>query len=314
MSGGGRDDELSDFDESPVRSNRGRPRGRGQRRSSGQERSRRDRHVESDSQEQAQPTRSSSRQVSRRRAVEESEDDEEFFEEMVSTHTKPSGEYARDWISADHFFKMHRDNDVNRKWLSRTNNQASHYGSKAYCPQVGDSIVYIPRVHYDTLQKFPTGEYSAPWKSWPTTHQPWPVVRCKVVHVRYRFPYEMYYARSGRRKSDGIKDVATILTLEITGVPYSCDNRIFPWPAPVFTAPIATRTRSHEPTFEVTMFDTGLADFVIPEFLYTWRVKGLEKAIESNGGELSNLSVSINFPPGMNPHCQVQCYFFSPFF
>ena len=316
LSGGGRDDEdhqLSDFDdESPVRSNRARSRGRGQRRSSGQQRNRRD-NVESDLQEQTQPTRSSSRQVSRR-TIKESEDDEEFFEEMVSTHTKPSGTYARDWVSADHFFKMPRDNDVNRKWLSRTNNQASHYGTKAYCPQVGDSIVYIPRAHYEILQKFPTGEYSAPWKSWPTTHQPWPVVRCKVVHVRYRFPYEMYYERRGRRKSDGIKDVAIILTLEITGVPYSCENRIFPWPAPVFTAPIASRTRSHESTFEVTMFDTGLADFVVPEFLYTWRVKGLEKAIESNRGELSNLSVSINFPPGMIPHvCQVQCYsFMSP--
>jgi hypothetical protein len=209
-------------------------------------------------------------------------------------HTKPSGEYARDWTTADHFFKMPRGSKVNRKWVTRLKDEGSYYGTKSYCPQVGDSVVYIPRAHYDTLQKYPTGEYSAPWKSWPT-HQPWPVVRCKVVHVRYRFPYEMYYLG---RKNDGLKDVAAILTLEITGVPFHCEDRLFPWPAPVFTASIASRTRSHDPTFEVTMFDSGQADFVIPEYLYTWRIKELEKAIEQNGGEVGNISITINFPPG----------------
>ena len=173
--------------------------------------------------------------------------------------------------------------------------------SSRYCPQVGDSVVYIPRAHYDTLQAFPTGESTAPWKSWPTT-QPWPVVRCKVTHVRYRFPYEMYYA-SGRRTTDGLKDVAAILTLEITGVPHHFDNRIFPWPAPVFTAPIASRTRSHDSTFEVTMFDSGQTDFVIPELLYICRIKGLEKAIEQNGGIVSDISITINFPPGEITSC-----------
>jgi hypothetical protein len=306
---GGQENEDHDLSgvesdgESPVRINRSRQRNQGQqqrrqRRSTGQQnRSNRQAHS-TYSQEQAQPTRASSRQASRRTSLpQESEnEDEEFFEEVLSTHTKPSGSFAQDWLSADHFFKLPRDSEVHRKWLCRTNNQGSHFATKQYCPQVGDSIVYIPRAHYDTLQRYPTGDaYTCPWKSWPT-HQPWPVVRCKVVHVRYRFPYEMYYA-SGRRKNDGLKDVAAILTLEITGVPYSCDNRMFPWPAPVFTAPIASRTRSHESTFEVTVFDSGLTDFIIPEFLYKWRIKGLEKAIAENHGEVSNLSVTINYPP-----------------
>lgn len=203
----------------------------------------------------------------------------------------------QDWIGADHFFKLPRDrSNVNRKWLTRTNFQGSHYGTKAFCPQVGDSVIYIPRAHYDTLQRFPTGDNSGPWKSWPT-HQPWPVVRCKVLNIRYRFPYEMYYASSSRRENDGLRDVAAIVTLEVTGVPFSCEDRVFPWPAPVFTAPVASRTRSHDSSFEVTVFDSGLADFVIPELLYTRRIKGLEKAIMENGGTVSDLSVTINYPP-----------------
>lgn len=304
LSGGREDDdhELSGVDsggesegESPVRSSQSRRRRQGQRRSTGQ-RSRQNRHSASESQEQIQPTRSSSRQTARRTSQShEYEEEDEFFEEVLSTHTKPSGEYAQDWLSADHFFKLPRDRDVNRKWLTRTNFQGSHVGTKAYCPQVGDSVVYIPRAHYDTLQRYPTGDNSGPWKSWPT-HQPWPVVRCKVLGARYRFPYEMYYA-SSRRGNDGLKDVAVILTLEITGVPFSCDDRIFPWPAPVFTAPIASRTRSHDSSFEVTVFDSGLSDFIIPEFLYSWRIKGLEKAIVENDGAISNLSITINYPP-----------------
>ena len=114
----------------------------------------------------------------------------------------------------------------------------------------------------------------------------------------------MYFA-SGRRTTTGLKDVAVILTLEITGVPYNCDNRIFPWPAPVFTAPIASRTRSHDSTFEVTMFDSGQTDFVIPELLYICRIKGLEKAIEQNGGNVSGLAITINFPPGKMTFCLI---------
>lgn len=288
------DDDLLDVDAvSPVSRPRGTQLVQRQRRSRGQRNSQ-DRRVPADPQVPTQPTRTSSRHVSRRTTFEFEDDDE--IEELVSTHTKPSGKYVQDWERANHFFKMPRGSVVHRKWLTRTNYQGSHYGTKMYCPQVGDSVVYIPRAHYDTLQRFPIGDYTAPWKSWQTL-QPWPVVRCKVTHTRYRFPYEMYYP--SRRKNEGLKDVAIILTLEITGLPLSCEGRRFPWPAPRFTSPISSRTRSREPTsFEVTMFDSRQVDFLIPEFLFTWRIRELEKAIVRNGGEVTNLLITVSYSPG----------------
>jgi WD40 repeat protein len=289
------DDEVSDEDaDSPAATrNRRRQGGRSQRRSTGQ----RNRQVQEApaAREQVQPSRTSSRQNVRRTTF-ESDDEESVIEEFLSTHTKPSGEYVQDWEEADHFFKMPRDSIVHRKWVTRTNDQGAHYGMKIYCPQVGDSVVYIPRAHYDTLQRYPTGNYTAPWKSWPTS-QSWPVVRCRVKHVRYRFPYQMYYFK--RRRNEGLNDVAIILTLEITGVPIICGERRFPWPPPKFTSPVASRTRSHDSTFEVTMFDSGVEDFILPEFLYCWRIRELEKAIEKNGGSAADLSVTVNYPPGV---------------
>jgi hypothetical protein len=70
----------------------------------------------------------------------------------MSTHTKPSGKFVQDWTESDHFFKMPRGSDeVSRKWLSRYNDPSGSVGMNLFCPQVGDSVVYIPRAHYDTL-------------------------------------------------------------------------------------------------------------------------------------------------------------------
>ena len=121
---------MSDVDdESPFRVTRTRPRVPGRRRSTGQ-RNQRDTNYMSDPELPAQPTRSSTRQTSRRSTINESDEDE-FIEELVSTHTKPSGQYAQDWLTADHFFKMPRGSDVNRKWLARINSQCSYIGTKA---------------------------------------------------------------------------------------------------------------------------------------------------------------------------------------
>lgn len=98
-----------------------------------------------------QPSRASSRQTARRTYDEIDSDDEELNQYM-STHTKPSGKFVQDWTESDHFFKMPRGSDeVSRKWLSRYNDPSGSVGMNLFCPQVGDSVVYIPRAHYDTL-------------------------------------------------------------------------------------------------------------------------------------------------------------------
>ena len=271
----------SSEDERVVFSSQSRRRQESGRGRGGSERSRR-----GESQDDDEPARASSRHSSQRTYNEYEYSDDDALEELMSTHTRPSGTYVDDWNVAGHLFKLPRGggSHIRRNWLTRT----IHQGRKRYCPQVGDTVVYIPRAHDDTIQKFWIQGYVPPWKSWPTATS-WPVVRCKVTHARYRFPYEMCYkARSRNEKLEG---VSVILTLEITGV-------TFPWPVPTFVPPPAIRTRSCDSIeFEVTLFECGEEDFLVPEYLYSWRLKQLERAIRANGGRVEGLSVTALCAP-----------------
>lgn len=98
--------------------------------------------------------------------------------------------------------------------------------------------------------------------------------------------------------------VVTILTLEVTGIPeISADDRWFPWPKPHFIARqsrsanltfevgscafcnfLKSKTNSHDTVYaysslQVSMFESDLPDYVIPEELYLWRLETLEAAI-----------------------------------
>ncbi len=139
------------------------------------------------------PTRSSRRVSSAN--DDDSEDEDGFIEEVLSTNNAPSGPFADDYNVDGHLFKLgNLTARVNRAWLLRTESSSSYKGRKVYCPQVGDSVVYIPRAHADTIREFPT--LKAPWKDWPPGTS-WPIVRCRVVNVRYRFPFKDYFRRTG---------------------------------------------------------------------------------------------------------------------
>ena len=119
--------------------------------------------------------------------------DDEMVMEFMSTNNTPSGPYVRDYHMAGHFWRLpNGGNRVRRKWLSRVESDSSYEGRKIYTPQLGDSVVYIPRAHYDTIEKFLS--LSPPWQRWPQSAV-WPVVRCCVRGIRYRFPYEDYFRR-----------------------------------------------------------------------------------------------------------------------
>jgi hypothetical protein len=141
----------------------------------------------------------SRRSSSRRRAAEfdESEEDEEdVFAASLSTNNSPYGPFLNDYVEAGHLFKLDTSSvkRVKRAWLLRSESSLSYKGRKMYAPQVGDSVVYIPRAHQETIRVFPT--LKAPWRCWPLGSR-WPVVRCKVLHIRYRFPYKDYFKRRG---------------------------------------------------------------------------------------------------------------------
>lgn len=140
----------------------------------------------------SRPTRVSARQLSRSQAEHypAESDSDAFVEEFLSTNNTPSGRYVEDYTVTGHFFKLPDSGRVRRQWLLRTENQTSHSGVKNYAPQVGDSVVYIPRAHYETLKLFPS--LDAPWRKFERGAR-WPVVRCSIKDIRYRFPYEAYY-------------------------------------------------------------------------------------------------------------------------
>ncbi len=129
----------------------------------------------------------------RRRFIEDDDSDSEGgLEEYMSTNNEPSGPFIRDYDS--HFFRVPdaRSASISRSWVRRLESNSSYGGRKSYTPQVGDSIVYIPRVHKDTILQFPS--LTAPWRNWPDGAE-WPFVQCLIRNIRYRFPFTAYSGR-----------------------------------------------------------------------------------------------------------------------
>jgi WD40 repeat protein len=118
--------------------------------------------------------------------------EDEMDDQIMSTNNTPSGKFVSDYIEKGHFWRMPSSN-VRGMWLKRLESDTSYEGRKIYAPQLGDSVVYIPRAHYETLKTFPSLE--PPWQHWPQGTA-WPVVRCSVRGVRFRFPYQDYYRSS----------------------------------------------------------------------------------------------------------------------
>lgn len=74
-----------------------------------------------------------------------------------------------------------------------------------------------------------------------------------------------------------IRSIVAILMLELTDIPRVSNDRAFPWAKAEFV-PVPP-TRSSRFSFEVSIFENGESDFVIPLQLYKWRIQSLEKAI-----------------------------------
>ncbi len=149
----------------------------------------------------AEPTRMSARQSSRRndpQMYDGDDSDDSAFEELLSTNTTPSGKYLSDYTVLGHTFKLPSGSQIKRKFVSRLDCVGGYIGKRMYAPQVGDSVVYIPRAHSETLLNFPicnSSSIGAPWKSWQT-NSPWPVIQCEVKAIRYRFPYTGSFGRN----------------------------------------------------------------------------------------------------------------------
>mmetsp|Transcript_9846 Transcript_9846/g.23194 ORF Transcript_9846/g.23194 Transcript_9846/m.23194 type:complete len:2231 (+) Transcript_9846:109-6801(+) len=207
--------------------------------------------------------------------------DDEEIAEFMSTNNTPSGDYVRDFNIAGHFWRLHGNRNVARLWLKRYESDTSYKGLKTYTPQLGDSVVYIPRAHYESIKDFPS--LSPPWQRWPEGAV-WPIVRCRIRGMRYRFPYIDYYRSRG---STSCNSIVAILTLEVTGIPELSDDREFPWPKPSFVQP----TRRN--VFELSLFEIDESEFLLPENQYLNRVLSLETAVRQNRMDFSGLEVTV---------------------
>ena len=118
--------------------------------------------------------------------------DDEDVAQFMSTNNTPSGPFVKDYAITGHYWRHPGTGRVKRRWLFRYESHSSFEGRKIYTPQLGDSVVYIPRAHYETIKDMPS--ITPPWQNWPQGAA-WPVVRCCIRGVRFRFPYEDYYGR-----------------------------------------------------------------------------------------------------------------------
>ena len=120
-------------------------------------------------------------------------DDEEMLQDL-STNKTPKGLFVNDYNVIGHMWRLPSSSSkVQRQWLRRFENDSPYNGSRVYCPQVGDSVVYVPRAHWEVLQDFPS--LPPPWQKWPRGRD-WPVVRCSIRAARYRFPYQDYFSKA----------------------------------------------------------------------------------------------------------------------
>lgn len=241
-------------------------------------------HVDNDASTSVR--RISSRAAHRNNRYKESHEDETSdIEELLSPNSPPkskdayNGHYYDD-LQAGHMWKLPRGKkDVYRDWLRRDESRSGYTGKKSYAPQVGDSVVYIPRAHYDTLLKHPALMMeTAPWKKFPP-NSTWPVVLCRVVNVRYRFPHEALLKDE--------RSVVAIVEVEVTGIPKMRSQRDFQWPMPEF---IHQRTNR---CFELSLFQCDTVEYLIPEALYLWRQISLEAAIQKNCGNPKGIELFL---------------------
>lgn len=130
-----------------------------------------------------------SRRHSRRVIGVHSDESDDEFDEILGAINSPSGPFVADYDR--YLFRC--QGSVDREWLRRQESTSSYAGRRCYSPQLGDTVVYIPRAHFQEVGEYP-GIMDPPWRDWPEGSV-WPVVRCCIRHIRYRFPFKAYYGR-----------------------------------------------------------------------------------------------------------------------
>jgi hypothetical protein len=173
--------------------------------------------------------------------------------------TVASKDTLKPWSRLNGFRTVPIGAPVDRLWLQQYEPNDLHY-----CPQCGDSVMYLPQGHLEHLHSFP--EASAP--PWLSFALKWPVVECKILSISYDFPSQQEYKYCA--------SVIARITLMVTGVPIKwapsgsipSGTDALMWKE--FAQLRATRhsAQRNDITFEVSLRSCSAPDFLVPAHLY----------------------------------------------
>lgn len=145
------------------------------------------------------------------------------------------------------------DAEVDRKWL-----QEDRTFDSQYVPQIGDQVIYFPQGHIEVLHQYAEST-PPPWHSFPRR---WPLVECIVKDLVYEFP-----SRAEHRRC---QSVLAIVTLALVGIPIKHQLTATGEYHVDFVPQRHTRhSATSEPsTFQVTLRNCNLPDYLIPSYLF----------------------------------------------
>jgi len=146
--------------------------------------------------------------ANRRSYIEKDSDDDAIAELEFDDNNEADNGLAYDAATG---LQLNTFKNAERDWLSRTYPD-SDKKLRFYAPQVGDDVVYVAHVHQkhltshiDNINVNEVGK--RPWQQFPSDES-WPVITCKVVKMKYFFPFEESEQRS----------VISQVELQVTGI------------------------------------------------------------------------------------------------
>ena len=144
-----------------------------------------------------------------------------------------------------------------RRWLQ------TDAPTPQYSPQMGDKVMYLPQGHIVCLQEHQEGT-SPPWLAFP---QKWPIVECEVRDIQYKFPD----ASEGHKGYRAIKAIVQLAVVRVPSRNTITAGHVYQLDLVI---PRATRnSASKEITFEVTLRDWDLPEFLVPSDVFLRSVR-----------------------------------------
>jgi len=138
---------------------------------------------------------------------------------------------------------------IDRNWLLGDRPQTGIGLGTVYCPQVGDTVVYLSQGHEAYLQVFP--EPKAP--PWQAFHTRFAMVECTVTAVSFTFP--------SLATTEAVPSVVALVELQVTRAPHMGNSGRVEWHP--YMRPTRHSKATALPTFEVSLRNWDGVEFLV---------------------------------------------------